>query len=71
VLEKLQHFVTDPKKELLLFTQAQYTLFLKNALPLLNTNYSIGVVGQKIIDSSGLTITSTTITGEQSLGGIP
>ncbi len=63
MLEKLQHCVTDPTNELLLFTQEKYALLLTNALPLFATNFSIGVVSEKIIEALALATTPTSIEG--------
>ena len=63
MLEKLQHCVTDQKNELILFTHEQHALFLTNALSLLEANYSIGVVSEKIIAALALAITPTPIKG--------
>ena len=48
MLTQIQHFFPDPKAQILLFEVQATTLFLNNALPLLQANYSIGVMGPNI-----------------------
>lgn len=63
MLTSLQHFVTLPKKEILLFDETQSTLFLDHAIPLLQSGYSIGPISTEIIKALNICVNKTVIKG--------
>jgi hypothetical protein len=59
MLQTLQHFVSNPKEEILLFDESQHPLFLTYALPLLASGYSVGPITLGIIKSLNLEVERT------------
>lgn len=63
MLQTLQHFVSNPKKEILLFDESQHNLFFTYALPLLSSGYSVGPITLDIIKSLSLEVKKTDLGG--------
>jgi long-chain acyl-CoA synthetase len=63
MLATLQHLVSDPKKEILLFDESQQILFTEYALSLLNSGFSIGAIVLEIIESLNLEVKRTDMEG--------
>lgn len=63
MLQTLQHFISNPKEEILLFDESQHPLFLTYALPLLASGYSVGPITLDIIKSLSLEVKRTDLEG--------